>query len=349
MLAIECLERSKILKTYICLTILTLLFFSTTISQWKLEPTTHAFVQEGIDLILRQEYDRADSVFKKISEYRANSSVGYLYQVAVLLARSIDYELSINRVKFDSLLELSKKNSDEENLLWGKYFFATAYGYDAYERVESGDWFGGVRKGMTSASKYEDIISYDSSFYDAYAGIGTYYYWRSRKTEFLHWLPFIKDDRELGIKLLVICATKSEYNRYTAISALISIFLDAEDYVKAEYWSKKGLEDYPENRVFLWGFATALDRQKKYTEAVSAYESLLENILNAQFPNPYGEIVCRLNLVKCKIAIDNIAGIELHLNKILAYKKYSFPAKLTKRAEAKFIEAKKIYSSIQKK
>ena len=92
--------------------------------------------------------------------------------------------------------------------------------------------------------------------------VGTYYYWSSRKTAFLRWLPFIKDDRELGIKMLIVGAERSEYNRFAAMSALVSIYLDAENYKQVEEWSRRGLKSYPENRIFLWGLATALDRSK---------------------------------------------------------------------------------------
>jgi tetratricopeptide (TPR) repeat protein len=255
--------------------------------------------------------------------------------------------MPIDQTKFDSLLSIGKSKAEKISPPWGEYFLGTADGYDAYERVEQGDWLGGVRKGMSSASKFEEIIEKDSSFYDAYVGIGTYYYWRSRKTEFLHWIPFIKDDRELGIKMLTAGAEHSEYNRYAAISSLISIFLDTKNYKLAEEWSNRGLSYYPKNRIFLWGLVTALDRQNRSAEAVSAYSSLLENIISANAPHPYNEIVCRLNLVKSKVSLNDTTNVVYHLKRLLSYEGCSYPASLQSRAKAKFEEARALLVKLE--
>ena len=149
--------------------------------------------------------------------------------------------------------------------------------------------------------------------------------------------------------MLRVGAERSEYNRFTAMSALVSIYLDAENYQQAEKWSRLGLNSYPENRVFLWGLATALDRQKKYFDDVPAYVNLLENILHVQAPHPYNEIVCRLNLVKSMLAVGDSTTFKDHLDKILSYEKTLFPDNLRSRAEAKFEETRMLLSAIENK
>lgn len=316
-------------------------------AQWKLDSLIHPLVVSGIDCILKQEYNRADSIFNVVSNRYPDHPAGYLYRAAVMQAYNIDFDVPIEQEEFDSLLIMGKNAAKKFSLPWSGYFLGTADGYDAYERVDRGDWFGGVRKGMSSASKFEEIIENDSSFYDAYVGIGTYYYWRSRKTEFIRWLPFIKDDRALGIRMLIIGAERSEYNQFAAISALISIYLDAEKYKQAEAWSKRGLNFYPENRVFLWGLATALDRQNRSAEAVSAYSNLLEKIMSAHAPHPYNEIVCRLNLVKSKVALNDTTNVFYHLKKILSYETCSFPVDLQSHAKAKFEEVRALLLKLE--
>ena len=316
-------------------------------AQWKLEAPIHFSVLSGIDFIMKHEYARADSVFRVVAKHYPDHPVGYLYRAAVLQAYNIDFDVPIEQGKFDSLIRMGKGASEKISSPWSGYFLGTADGYDAYERVERGDWFGGVRKGMSSASQFEEIIDKDSSFYDAYVGLGTYYYWRSRKTEFLRWLPFVKDDRALGIKMLIAGAERSEYNRFAAISALISIYLDAEDYRQAEVWAQRGLNSYPENRIFLWGLATSLDRQNSPAEAVSVYSHLLENIVHGQAPHPYNEIICRLNLVKSKVAFNDTTDVFYHLKQLLTYEKCSYPSHLQSRAKAKFEEARALLLKLE--
>jgi tetratricopeptide (TPR) repeat protein len=318
-------------------------------AQGKLDPALDSIVVKGIDCILKQEYRRADSLFCDVINRYPNHPVGFLYRAAVMQAYTVDFDVPIEEKIFDSLLECGRNAASHVPSPWREYFLSTADSYEAYDRVEGRDWLGGLRKGIASVSVFEELVEKDSSFYDAYIGIGTYYYWSSRKTEFIRWLPFVKDNRKLGIRMLKAGAERSEYNRFTAISALVSIYLDAGNYQQAEEWSRRGLDSYPENRIFLWGLATALDRQKRYSDAVLAYVNLLENILDAHAPHPYNEIVCRLNLVRSMLAIGDTTAFKGHLDKILSYEKILFPDNLRPRARAKFEETRILLSAIEHK
>jgi hypothetical protein len=318
-------------------------------AQEKLDPSPDSSVAKGVDLILKQEYTRADSLFCDFINRYPNHPAGYLYRAAVMQAYMIDFDVSIDREKFESLLERGRDAAANVSSPWREYFLGTADGYEAYVCVESGDWFGGIRKGLSSASEFEDLVEQDSSFYDAYAGIGTYYYYSSEETAFLRWLPFVKDNRELGIKILKIGADRSVYNRFAAISSLISIFLDKKDYQQAEEWSRQGLKYYPENRVFLWGLASALKKQKKLIMAMPVYQNLLKSILIAQAPHPYNEIVCRLNLVESMLAAGDTKYCEDHLKKILTYENIIFPNELQSRAKINFEATRTLLSTIKNK
>jgi tetratricopeptide (TPR) repeat protein len=318
-------------------------------AQEKLDPSPDSSVAKGVDLILKQDYIKADSLFCDLIDRYPDHPAGYLYRAAVMQAYALDFDVSIEEKKFDSLLDLGRNAASHVPSPWREYFIGTADGYEAYERIESGAWLSGVQKGMVSASEFEDLVEKDSSFYEAYIGIGTYYYWSSRETAFIRWLPFVRDNRELGIRMLRAGAERSKYNRFAAISALISIYIDAEDYRQAEEWSQRGLNFYPENRVFLWGLATALDRQKHYLKAIPAYKNLLKNILNVQAPHPYNEIVCRLNLVKSMLQVSDTTNYESHLGKILSYENAVFPDDLQERAQMKFQETRILLSTIKNK
>jgi tetratricopeptide (TPR) repeat protein len=311
------------------------------------ETMLHNSLNRGIDLILKQEYSRADSVFGEAVHKFPDHPAGYLYRAAVMQAYSIDFDVNVEEARFDSLLDIGKSRAENLDSPWREYYLGMADGSDAYARIESGDWLGGVRKGISSASEFETVVETDSDFYDAYVGLGTYYYWSSRKTAFIRWLPFVRDNREEGIRLLLLGARNSVYSRFAAVSALVSIYLDSEEFADAEKWSRYGLDSYPGNRIFLWGYATSLDRQKKYREAVVAYERLLENLVHAGAPHPYGEIVCRLNLVKSELALKDTVGSAEHLRIILSYGNFIFPENIRSRAEAKLKEAAELAGEME--
>jgi tetratricopeptide (TPR) repeat protein len=211
----------------------------------------------------------------------------------------------------------------------GHFYLGTATGYSAYSHVERGNWFTGITRGLSSASDFKKAMELDSSFYDAFVGVGTYYYWKSRKTSFLNWA-------------LETAATKGSCNRYAAMSALVTIYLDAGQFRDAIRWAKQGLEKYPENRIFLWGLAAAQEKSEEYESALSTYLILNKSITEARITNPYNEVLCQLNMMKAQIALGQTKELRTHVAKILSFEKYAFPSHLQKRARDKFDQARNI-------
>lgn len=302
-------------------------------------------ITKGVDFTLRQEYDRADSVFRSAVEYFPNHPLGYLYRAAVMETKSMDYLDPLDFTTFDSLLALAKFEADKivetsPSSPIGYYYRGSAIGYDAYARVDAGNWFGGVVKGLSAATDFKKSVELDSSFYDSYVGVGTYYYWKSRKTGILNWA--LGDRRAEGIRLLEIAVTKAEQNKYAALSALSAIYLDSGQFDLSIQCARQGLDRYPENRIFLWGLAAAQEQSGDYIDALQTYQHLLANILSVKISNPYNEILCRINLVKAKLALKQPQGLNSQINAILAYEHYSFPENLVTRAKNKFDLARTI-------
>lgn len=307
----------------------------------------HQLLLTGIDLTFQQRYASADSVFRLLATLYPDHPVGVLYQAGLRETLAMDYEMDLEKNGFDSLMAIAIKKSDalleeDRTSIWNRFFRGTALGYESYASAYRGEWFGAVQKAMASANEFRKCIEQDSSFIEACAGVGTYLYWKSRKTEFLNWLPFIKDERQEGLRLLKVSAERATLNRYTAVNSLISIYLDAENYPASEEYARVGLERYPSNRSFLWGLATSLDRGNKKSEAIQAYELLLRAIREDTRENHYNEIVCRLNLVKLKLATGDTVQVAAHLGSILVLEDSLFPEHLKDRAGQKFKEARNI-------
>ncbi|MBI3586852.1 MAG: hypothetical protein HY088_06970 [Ignavibacteriales bacterium] len=341
------MERNKFFFfAFLCL-------YSFSVRAQRLEnPTLHSLVLAGIDLTLKQEYASADSIFRVVEREFPSHPSGYLYRAAVLQSKAMDYEAELDVASFDSLIALGKEKAEEQRRKassspWGHFFLGTALGYDSYARVYRREWFGGVTKGLSSVSEFKKALEKDSSCYDAWVGIGTYYYWKSRKTEFLHWLPFVSDSRQEGINVLERSAQKGVYNKFAALSALVAIYLDARDFDAAERCATLGLNSYPTNRTFLWGLATALHNGGKLDRAAKAYRNLLDILKADTTKNIYNEIVCRLNLVKVKLLLSDSTDAENHIRVILSFENEKFPEHLNERVTGKFEDAKKIMAELK--
>lgn len=327
------------------------LFFSNGLSaqQSRISGELYDLVAQGIDLTLKQEYKSADSVFRIVVVKYPHYPIGFLYRAAVMQTEAIDYLDPLNLTVFDSLLALA--TSEAQKLIdespdspMGYYFLGTATGYDAYARVEAGNWFAGITKGLSAASDFKKSVELDSTFYDAYVGVGTYYYWKSRKAEFLNWA--LGDRRPEGIDMLETAAAKGDLNRFTALSALTTIFLDSHQYDQAIQCAKHGLKQYPQNRIFLWGLAAAQEQSGKYEDVLQTYHLLLTSILDARMSNPYNEILSRLNTVKAHIALKQTDGLQSQIDAILLFEHHRFPENLAQRAKDKFEQARNIRAQL---
>jgi len=335
-------------KRIVLIVLVVLLSITAAATQAKLpDAKLHSLVLEGINLTWEENYSGADSVFQYIIREFPEHPAGYLYQGGVILARAMDNEMEVDPARFDSLIDRGRRKAKSlidsgSDLVWGHFYIGTADGSDSYARVYRGDWFGGTRRGFASVSSFKDAVKLDSTLCDAYAGIGAFYYWRSRKTEFFNWIPFVGDDRPEAFALLKRSVDKGIYNRYTALSLLVAIYIDAGMYDEAKACCLRGLKRYPENRAFLWGLATACHKAEMWSEAAAAYRQLLDAIVQSKDNNHYNEIVCRLNLAKVNVEARDSSEVPRLLKDIVKFHQSDFPKHLFSRAKDKLEQAEEM-------
>jgi tetratricopeptide (TPR) repeat protein len=308
----------------------------------------HALAVEGIDLTWQRKYHDADSVFRIMTQEFPNHPAGYAYRAGVMQTKAVDHEMTVDESAFDTLISIAKEKAKAmigaggEDAKWGYFFLATAEGCDSYARVYRGDWMTGALRGVASSSAFKDAVALDSMLYDAYAGIGGFYYWRSRKTEYFNWLPFVGDDRPKAFAILKKTADYGVYNRYTALSMLAAIYNDAGSYDKAIECAEAGLARYPSNQVFLWGLTTAFESLGKRKEAAAAYERLLASLREDGEESAYNELVCRLNISKLKLDMGDTVRVRENLVTIVRARPENFPSHLKKRVEDKLAKAREL-------
>jgi tetratricopeptide (TPR) repeat protein len=250
---------------------------------------------------------------------------------------SMDYEEALPGSEFDSLVSLAKEKAESvidrypdegrPHLLLG-----TALGSEAFTRAQRGDWFGAATLGLSAASSFETALELDSTLVDALAGVGTYYYWKTRRIQFLTWLPFVPDRREEGIAMLRRCMEEGTYNRFAAMSSLVGIYNDSREYGNSIEIANRALAAYPGNRIFLWGLSTALERGQRPKEALAAYRRLLAAISLDERSNRYNELVCRLKILSLLIDSGERGPAREALSGILPLIEHPFPEHLAERS-----------------
>ena len=281
-------------KSFILLFLL--LFSIKNFAQEYPEPTVNSLLKSGIDYLINQKYSQAKSEFEKLNNKFPALPLGKIYIAAEEIARGYDNGEEYNDKTISGYLNEAKEQAEKllkkKADIWNYYFLGLAEGYNAYYEGLNGNWLTSLNEAVSSTSKMEECLKTNPEFYEAFSGIGNYKYWKSEKTEFLNWLPFIHDDRNEGIRLLEAGAEKSSYNRYLAFNSLIWIYIDKKNYNEAVQIAEKALQEYPETRFFKWGLARAyedIDRLK----SIKYYYDILNSYTNLSGMNHYNEILLK--------------------------------------------------------
>jgi hypothetical protein len=266
---------------YILLIIYLFFSFQNLNAQVFPDKSVHKILKNGIELIINQKYDEAEKVFKRLEQTRKDLPLGKIYLAAVSIAKSYDYEQPFDEKYISEKLESAKKISErllenDEHNIWNKYYYALTQGYLAYYDALKESWLNAFTTGLSSVSAFEDCLEVDSTFYEAKIAIGSYKFWKSKKTEFINWLPFIDDEKDLGIKFLKDAVEFSGYNSHLAVHSLIWIYIEQKNYDAAAKLAQTLLKEYPESRIFKWGLARANENIDP-SKSISLYKEILDS------------------------------------------------------------------------
>lgn len=277
------------------LTVLLLFSFKNFAQEYP-DPAVNSLLKSGIDYLIEQNYTQAKQVFVKLDNKYPGLPFGKIYLAAVEIARAYDYGEDYNNKLISGYLNTAKEESEkllkEKADIWNYYFLGLSEGYIAYYEGLNGSWLTSLNEAVSSTSNMEECLKINPEFYEAYSGIGNYKYWKSKKTEFLNWLPFIHDERNEGIYLLEKATDKSSYNKYLAYNSLIWIYIDQKNYSGAVSAAGKAMEEYPGTRFFKWGLARAYEDIDR-TKAIKCYYEILNSYPNINGMNYYNEILLK--------------------------------------------------------
>ena len=273
------------------------MFSGNIFSQEYPDGSVNLLLKSGIDDIINQNYSQAKSEFEKLNSKYPDLPFGKIYLAATEIARSYDYGEEYNGEVISKYLNSAKGQSESllnksPDNIWNYYFLGLTEGYISYYEGLNGSWLTSLKEGINSESNFEECLKRNPDFVEAYSGLGTYKYWKSKKIGFLSWLPFVHDDMAEGINYLEKAVDKSSYNTYLALNSLIWIYIDKKNFDNAIRISEKALKKYPKSRFFRWGLARAyedVDRLK----AINSYYEIMNSYQNLNSMNHYNEIVLK--------------------------------------------------------
>ncbi|MGH7450320.1 MAG: hypothetical protein ACRENG_03175, partial [bacterium] len=262
-----------------------------------------SLVRQVINRTIAQKYGEALVLADSVVELAPEEPIGYFFRAAILQARMLDYgSLADEKVFFNATGTCrklaQKKLRQNVKDAWAHFFLGSALGYEAFFLGKKKRYFEAFRTGWQCIQHLEAALKHDPELYDAYLGIGTYKYYRSKMSKNFTWLPFVDDERAEGIRMVRQAVANGHYSRSAAINGLSWILMDENRSEEALTLVDSALTIYPGSRFFLWASAAAAYRVERYDQAVSCYSQILRSLQDEKVLSPYIELVCRTRLAR---------------------------------------------------
>ncbi|MBK9099628.1 MAG: tetratricopeptide repeat protein [bacterium] len=278
----------------------------------------------GISSIVNQDYNAAQNMFIKLKKDYPEIPLGKIYLAVNKIAQAYDYAQEFDEDYILNNLEDAKDQAElllekDQSNIWYRYFYALAEGYISYFDAINGSWFSALSSGVNSISEFERILESDKKFFEAYIAIGTFEYWKSRKMEFMDWLPFTNDTKKIGIDRLIVAIDSSSYNTYLAINSLIWIYIDQKRFSDAIAVAEKALKQFPESRTFKWGLARAYE-ETDVSKSIDLYKDILNSYPSSLNGNYENTIVLKHLIAQQYAKKGDKANALKYCNEILAIK-----------------------------
>ena len=306
------------------LTSLALLLVAPSLHAIDLDSNYVAQLRRGIAFTMVEQFDSARTVFAAIVAHDSRDHAAMLYLAGVDHAEMMDREDFTNKKQFEMLVEKAidraekaKSNSDEAP--WAYLTIGNGHAYAASIEAKAGSWWTAMRRGLKAKSAYLEALELDPTLYDAYLGLGTYHYWKSAKTEFINWLPFVGDRKDDGVEELQIAVDSSLFSNDLALNSLIWIHLERKDPQSALKCAETLHAKYPNSRLVKWGMAFSNYAAGKFAAALGYFGEIITSLESDSTRNYFNLIECRYHRGMIFQSVNDTPAALAEFKQLLSY------------------------------
>ncbi len=154
------------------------------------------------------------------------------------------------------------------------------HGYRSLVAASEREYRVAIRSGMTGFQYTRQLLSLDSDDPNAKMGRGVFNYMMGSIPSEIRWATSfagISGDRETGIQELEEAATADSYVKIDALMILTYFYLRDEEFDNALRTSSQLVELYPDNSIFQFYHAKALESTNQRDDAIRVFSLVIEN------------------------------------------------------------------------
>ena len=283
-------------------------------------------IDRAVDLVHKEHYFDALKICDDVIKEYPENPMGYLGAAAIYHGIMRNYWINKYENEFDSLLTLSiekgnaaiKKHPQDAECY---FMFGAALGFRGLHRIRKGQWFNAFLDGIKGYKNLTKAYNMNNELYDAYYGLGLYYYWKSSKAKILTFLMLMKDEREKGLEFIKIAIEKGRFATLEGQFALIEIYYYEKRYDDAYKECLAIKHKFSNDPTWLYIMAKILSQKQQWEESRRCFQILLEKLEKSSFTPGMGFLTaCHYGLANCAYYLGNSekaleeSNIALQLN-----------------------------------
>lgn len=246
----------------------------------NIDPQIRAIIND----VYEENFESALNRCGQLADQYPEHPVGYFFRTCVydtLIRDYYDYRYypsfdnAVNAAitKAEALVEITTKNHTPD--VWAHFYLGGALGYRGLHRFQKNEWIQAFSDGIAGVKQLDACLDINPQMYDAYYGLGCFYYWKSAKSRVLWFLPFIRDERAKGIKYLHIAIDNGNYTFMEAQFALLKVLNNEQKYEQVIKQADKLISVHQQDIYSRTQKAFAYEGLEQWDDAAHIYGKML--------------------------------------------------------------------------
>ncbi len=245
---------------------------------------------QGLDATFKFDFEKSEKIFNSLIENYPDAAAVYHFKSIPYLWKYLDNKNDSDYVSFINLSDSTIKkandflNSDSvDTFLY--YILGSSYSNRAMAFTRQESYMDAVLATKKSFFFLNNTILNDSTYYDAYMGLGLFNFMIAQTPPALKWamrMTGIEGEKDKGIEYLKLAADKGKFSKVEALFYLSQIFAEFYgEYEKAEEILITLNKKYRKNLLFKYSLASFYLKISRLEKS----ENLLSGIISSTDTN----------------------------------------------------------------
>ena len=261
-------------------------------------PESLAEIKQGFDYVYNEEYEKAEGIFQSYIQKHPDRPEGYFF-MAGRYAEQINThhdrsQLDLLHKWADTTIKKSEEyNARHKNDPVGYFYLGNIYGYLGLSEAQEQNLIPAFMLSLKAKKNLERALEIRPNLYDCHFGLGTLYYYASRKHEeeggLVGWVVkrFITDGKDMradGIAMLRKAMANGGITSDVAYSSLMWVLLiegkTDEAYLMAEEMARR----WPRDKHGYWAMGRIHLLRNQCLPALANFETVRQLAAAQQIP-----------------------------------------------------------------